>query len=312
MSVTSKKAIIICGATASGKTDFAHKMALRNGGEIVGADAMQLYRQIPIITASPSSELKNELPYHLYNFQNIDEEFSAAKYVIYASNAIRKIHDLGKSPIIVGGSGMYINMLINGYSNIPDIAPDVRDDTRKLFNKIGLEDFLKKLKEIDFKISQTNHISDPQRAIRAYEVIRQTGKSIISFQEEDNIKPLPEFAFDIILLSPERNFLYEMCNMRLVYMFNNGAIEEVEAIYKEYGEDLQTSAMKALGISEIISYIKGDITKDDALFLASRKTRQYAKRQNTWFNNQVKGKKQVIGFSNEKEYRNLSILIRDS
>lgn len=295
-----KKVLIICGPTASGKTDLAHELALKNSGEVVNADSMQLYKQIPIITASPSLVLKNEVPYHLYNFQNIEQEFSAAKYVGSASKIIREILGRNKLPIIVGGSGMYINMLVNGYSSIPEINNTLRDQARNLHQKIGADAFFKELKKLDPEAAQNLEIGDTQRIIRAYEVVRQTGKSILDFQAQSNIKPLPEIEFEILLLLPERKFLYNTCNARFLELIKNGAIEEVKNVYNEYG-DLQTSAMKALGIPEIISFIKNAITLEKAIELASTKTRQYAKRQITWFNNQIKNKK-TIKFGSIQEY----------
>lgn len=295
-----KKALIICGPTASGKTDLAYELALKNSGEVVNADSMQLYKQIPIITASPSLVLKNEVPYHLYNFQNIEQEFSAAKYVGSASKIIREILGRNKLPIIVGGSGMYINMLVNGYSSIPQINNTLRDQARNLHKRIGADAFFKELKKLDPKVAQNLEIGDTQRIIRAYEVVRQTGKSILDFQAQGNIIPLPEIEFEILLLLPERKFLYNTCNARFLELIKNGAIEEVKNVYNEYG-DLQTSAMKALGIPEIISFIKNAITLEKAIELASTKTRQYAKRQITWFNNQIKNKK-TIKFGSIQEY----------
>lgn len=302
--ICAQNAIIICGPTASGKTDFAHLLALDNDGEIVNADSMQLYRQLSIITASPEIHLKNKLPYHLYNFQDIDKEFSAAKYVKCASKTIRQIAQRGKLPIIVGGSGMYINMLVNGYSTIPDIKNTIRTEARKLHQTIGPEEFFRRLEKLDPKIVTSLKPGDTQRVIRAYEVIQQTGESILNFQARNNIKPLPDFDFQILFLLPERKFLYDTCNTRLVKLFDGGAIEEVETVYKQYG-DLKTSAMKALGVSEIISYIKGDITREKAIELASTRTRQYAKRQITWFHNQL-DKKQTIKFGSAEEYMQIT------
>jgi len=295
-----QKALIICGPTASGKTDFAHRIALDNDGEIVNADSMQLYKQLAIITDSPSPKRKNELPYHLYNFRDIDKEFSAAKYVKCASKTIRQITQRGNLPVIVGGSGMYINMLINGYSTIPEIEDTIRTEARNLHQKIGSEKFFKKLEKLDPKIVTILNAGDTQRVIRAYEVIKQTGESILNFQAKNNTKPLPDFDFQIFFLLPERKFLYDTCNTRLIKLFNGGAIEEVEAVYKHYG-DLKTSAMNALGVYEIISYIKGDITREKAIELANTRTRQYAKRQINWFHNQL-SKKQTIEFGSTEEY----------
>ncbi len=288
----SNRAIIICGPTASGKTEFAHNIALKNNAEIINADSMQIYKQLPIITASPKLSLKNELPYHLYNFQDVDNEFSAAKYVQKASHAIQQINKRGKLPIIVGGSGMYINMLINGYSSIPDIDENIRNNTRNLHKKLGSKEFFQELIKLDNKIGDILSPNDTQRMIRAYEVIKQTGKSILEFHSQENIKPLANFNFEILLMLPDRKTLYEKCNKRLVKLFDNGAIEEVRNMYEHYGE-INTSAMKALAVSEIITYIKGDITKDLAIELASKRTRQYAKRQITWFKNKIPNAKMI-------------------
>jgi len=301
MSNNANRAIIICGPTASGKTEFAHQLALKNNGEIVNADSMQLYKQLPIITASPEKILQNELPYHLYNFQDVDKEFSAAKYVNAASIMVKQIAERNKLPVIVGGSGMYINMLVNGYSAIPNIEDNIRIDARNLHTKIGPESFFHGLQKLDPQIAAILNVGDSQRVIRAYEVIIQTGQSILNFQAQNNIMPLPSFSFDIFCLLPERKFLYETCNARLIKLFDNGAIEEVKFLYTHYGK-LQTSAMKALGVSEIISYIKGDITRQEAIELASIRTRQYAKRQITWFKNQLVNT-HIIEFNNLEEYR---------
>ncbi|MBY0533924.1 MAG: tRNA (adenosine(37)-N6)-dimethylallyltransferase MiaA [Rickettsiaceae bacterium] len=295
-----KKAVIICGPTASGKTNFAHELARKNNGEIINADSMQIYQQLPIITASPSQKLKQDLPYHLYNFLNIDTEFSAAKYATSASRAISEISNRGKLPIIVGGSGMYINMLIYGFSSIPDINNQIRSQARSLHKELGSETFFDLLKTIDPEVAKTLNVGDTQRVLRAYEVIKQSGKSILYYQAQGNLLPLPDFDFDVTVLMPERSFLYETCNNRFLALLEEGAIEEIKAVHQQYN-NLNTTAMKALGVSEIISYLKGEITKEKAIALALAKTRQYAKRQCTWFNNQIK-EKRVIKFSNFAEY----------
>ena len=294
------RAVVICGPTASGKTDFAHKIALENNGQIINADSMQIYKELPIITASPEDHLRSELPYHLYNFQNVDQEFSAAKYAKNSSQVVKSIAAEGMLPVIVGGSGMYINMLVNGYNIMPDIEDEVRNQARDLYQEIGAEAFFRELEKIDPESAKRLNVGDRQRVTRAYEVAKQTGRSILDFQAKEKAKPLENFEFKILFLLPERKFLHFMCNERLKKMFANGAIEEVENMYKKYGE-IQTSAAKALGVSEIIAYIKGEISLDQALELASAKTRQYAKRQITWFTHQLP-KKEILRFGNVEEY----------
>lgn len=286
--VALNKIVVICGPTASGKTGFAHLFAKNNNGEIINADSLQLYRQIPIITASPSDHLKSEIPYHLYNFLNVDDECTLAKYVSMASNKIKEIIARGKLPIIVGGTGLYISGLINGFSEIPDIDPTIRAKARALQQSLSSQEFFKLLVEADSRAAAVLHAGDSQRVARAYEVYVQTGKSIFEYQE-NNTKLLADFEFDVTMLYPNRETLYLSCNQRLEELFKHGAIEEVRALHSEF-KDLKTSAMKALGVQEIIAYLEGMISEEEALEAAQIKTRRYAKRQITWFKNQIKEK----------------------
>ncbi len=295
------KAIIVCGPTASGKTGYAHKLALKLDAEIVNADAMQIYRQFPIITAAPSANLQAELPYHLYNFLDIDQDFSVIKYVKLASQKIKEITKRNKLPIIVGGSGMHINSLISGYHNIPDIPEKVRNEITELREEMGAEAFFTKLSQLDPIAGQKLNQNDTQRVIRAYNVVTQTDKSIYSWQQAEKINLLAEYEFENILLMPERSFLYQICESRLDDLFTNGIIEEVESAIKKYDQRITGSALKTVGVREIISYIQGIITKKEAKELIAQKTRNYAKRQITWFTHQLL-KKKVVKFSNMQEY----------
>lgn len=295
------RAFVICGPTASGKTEFAHKLALKINGEIVNADSRQLYKQLPIITASPLHEQKQELQYYLYNFLDISQDFSVTKYVQSASYTVQEINSKGKIPIIVGGSGMYIGSLIYGYNEIPEISQEVRQYTRNIREQIGAVKFFQKLKILDPEICKMLNVQDTQRTLRAYEVIKQTGNSILQYKNTSLIKPLAECDFKIVFLLPDRQFLYSTCNFRLNRMFNKGAIEEVENAYNLFGSS-KTSAMKALGVQEIIAYLQEKIQKEEAIELASTKTRQYAKRQITWFTHQIQNK-EIIRFKDLDEYK---------
>ena len=284
--IIDNKAIIICGPTASGKTDIAHKLALELNGEIVNCDSVQIYKQIPIITASPSSKLKEEAPYHLYNFLDVSSEYSVAEYIEDAVKIIREISSRNRLPIIVGGSGMYINSLIYGMNEIPNISKETRLATRELFQKLGNEEFFQKLSEVDPQSAIKLRKSDSQRIIRAYEVMLETGKSIFDFHLGEKTKPLPEFKFEIRLIIPERAILYENCNERVSILLESGAIEEVRHLL-HISAQLGHTAKKALGISEIMNYLDGKITYENAIELIQTRTRQYAKRQTTWFKNQL-------------------------
>lgn len=280
------KAIVVCGPTASGKTDLAHELAIQNNGEIVNCDSMQVYKQLPIITASPSIKLQSEISYHLYNFLDISHEYSVAQYIADATKIIREIRSRNKLPVIVGGSGMYVNALIYGMNKIPNILPRIRQNTRELFSTLGNELFFKELCVLDPKSAVKFKESDSQRIIRAYEVISETGRSIVDFQMEENIKPLPEFEFEITLVMPERNVLYANCNKRVHILFEQGAIEEIKTLV-ESKVFFSSSAKKALGVSQIIDYLHGIISLEKAIEMTQIKTRQYAKRQSTWFKHQL-------------------------
>lgn len=295
----SRHIIIVCGPTASGKTDFAHNLAHKYNGEIVNGDSIQIYNNIPILTASPSFNFQKELPYHLYNFISINQEFSVIKYIELATKKIKEIYQRGKLPIIVGGTGMYINALIYGYNEIPHVPKEIRKSSMNLHNKIGQQEFYNNLIEMD-PLSLRLNPNDQQRVLRAHEVFMMTKQSIFSFYNKKIIIPLPDFKFEILFLNPERQFLYSLCNMRLKEIFSKGAINEVQFIQENF-ENIKTSAMKAIGMQEIINFLKNKITIDEAINLAQAKTRQYAKRQITWFNNQLKEKK-ILKYSNIEEF----------
>ena len=300
------KVIVVCGPTASGKTQFAHLLAKKNNGEIVNADSMQLYKSLPIITSSPSLELKNELPYHLYNFLDINLEYCVAKYAQMAAEKIKEISTRKKLPILVGGSGMYINSLIKGFSYIPDIEPEVRAQVRSLQQSLDSNEFFELLKKTDPVIVNVLNAQDSQRVARAYEVFLQTGKSILYYQKS-NTKLLEGFSFRAILLLPDRQFLYSMCNNRLEQMFKKGVVEEVKSLLNEKC-NINALAMKSLGVKEIISYLENRISKDEAMEIAKTRTRQYAKRQVTWFKNQLQ-EKDIIEFSNCEEYEKILTMV---
>ena len=250
--------------------------------------------------------MKNELPYHLYNFLDVNYECSVAKYAQLAAEKIKEISTRKKLPILVGGSGMYINSLIKGFSHIPDIEPEVRTKVRSLQASLGSNDFFELLKKSDPEIARVLNAQDSQRVARAYEVFLQTGKSILYYQKS-NIKLLEGFSFKVILLLPNRQFLYSMCNNRLEQMFKNGAIEEVKSLLNERA-NINSSAMKSLGVKEIISYLEKRISKGKALEIAQTRTRQYAKRQVTWFKNQLQ-EKDIMEFSNNAEYEKILTMV---
>lgn len=284
----SQKVIVICGPTASGKTLYAHNLAKRHNGVIICADSMQLYNKLQIITASPANDLKNELPYLLYNELELSSVTSVVQYAQMASNAVLNAIERNELPIIVGGSGMYINALIYGYSQIPDITSEVRHNVRLMQKQLGQEAFFRELQALDPKSAQNIRPADTQRSCRAYEVFVQTGQSIMDFWHSNYIMPLEGLNIEVFFLHPPRAVLYERCNYRLVQMFKSGAIAEVAAVRDEIV--MHTAMAKAVGVRELIDYLDNKITLADALCIAQNRTRQYAKRQITWFTHQLHNK----------------------
>ncbi len=275
--------LIICGPTASGKSKFAIEKANQIDGEIVNIDSIQVYKEIPILTCSPTEEDKLYLPHHLYNHISIIEPYSASIYINEALEVIEKITSRNKVPIIVGGTGLYIKALSQGLSPIPDIPLDIRESVRKLFIEIGKEEFYKKLISLDPLALSNIHPSNSQRLMRAYEVFMHTGKSIFEFHKSITLSPLANYNVKTTILMPERDELYKRCDVRFLELMKIGVIEEVLALKGV----VDKTKIKAIGFSEIMRYIEGEITKEEAINIAQTKTRQYAKRQITWFRHQM-------------------------
>jgi tRNA dimethylallyltransferase len=311
------KLTIICGPTASGKSRLAMHMAKCHDGLLINADSMQVYSEIPIITASPRSSDKSQIGHYLYNYISVADSFSVAKYLTDVTKALEEISSLNKRPIIVGGTGLYISSLINGLCEIPDIDDEVRQRAREEFERLGSAGFYECLITID-PDSLRLKPSDSQRMIRSYEVLLQTGKPISYFQTPSK-SILSNYDLSVIMLKPERAFLHKCCNERFIELVENGGLEEAKALLlsglirgphdstescesRPSGASYMTiTAQKALGLTELWNYIHGKITLEESIALAQARTRQYAKRQLTWFNNQIKDK-QVIEYASKAEF----------
>lgn len=293
--LTTANGIVICGPTASGKSAFALHLAKLCNGVIINADSCQIYDKIPIITASPTIDDKLEIPHYLYNYLALNEPSSVTKYLDQAAQIIQSVKDDGYIPIIVGGTGLYINALLYGISDIPEIDLDLRTHIREEFKIIGKEAFYTRLCNLDPNTPNIIKSGDSQRMIRAYEVLMQTSNSITHYQNNRTIGICDDA--EVIMLNPERNFLYENCNQRFHSFIENGVIDEILQIL----DQVIDGTPKALGLHEIASYIKGITTLEEAISISQTKTRQYAKRQVTWFKNQIKNK-YVIDFSSNAEF----------
>ena len=273
--------LAVVGPTASGKTKLSVELAKALNGEIVSADSMQIYKGMDIGTAKPTFEEMQGIPHHLMGFLDSKENFSVAIYVEMAHKIIADIHSKGKLPIVTGGTGLYVDSLLNSIKFFDNTSDDsIRDKYSKLLEEKGLDYLLEKLKKIDYEtyeklLEQRN----AKRIIRALEFFEVTGKTI-SEQNRLSKQDSPYNPIKIGLTCRDRQVLYDRINLRVDLMLKDGLLEEAE---KVLNSDLSNTAEKAIGYKEIIPYFKGESTLDECVEVLKMNTRRYAKRQLTWF-----------------------------
>jgi tRNA dimethylallyltransferase len=279
------KAIVIAGPTASGKSGLAMALAAEFGGVVINADSMQVYKDLRILTARPSAEDEARLPHRLYGILSADELCSAGRWRGLALDACQAAWAEGALPILVGGTGLYLRALIDGLSPIPDIPDEVRAATRATFAELGNAAFYARLAERDPVMAERLHPSNSQRLMRAWEVMAATGRSLAEWQAVPPVDPLAASTFTITV-APPRDLLYAGCDRRLLAMVGTGALDEVAAL-KLRNLDPALPAMRALGVPELLAYLDGELDLASALAKAQQATRNYAKRQLTWFRHQL-------------------------
>ena len=274
------KIILISGPTASGKSNFAVKIAKKINGEIINADSMQVYKRLKILTARPSNKNKQNIKHHLYGVIDLDKKFSTGEWLKVTIKKIKEIQKRKKIPILVGGTGLYFQSLINGLVEIPEIPVKFRNRIRAIHKKEGQKKFYKKLLKIDPKIKGKFDQNDSQRTIRAFEIKSFTkvsmydwfNKTTSEFRDSDFLK---------LYLSVDREELIKRINKRTLVMMKEGAIKEVKKFISLKIKKEQ-SVNKVIGIDELTQYLENKIDLDEAVELILIKTRQYAKRQATW------------------------------
>lgn len=277
-----KNVIVIVGPTASGKTKLSIELAKAVNGEIISADSMQIYKYMDIGTAKPDEEEKSGIQHYLMDEVYPDEEFSVAKYQELAYSYIEKVLAKGKVPIVVGGTGLYINSLLYNINFSETISDwELRDRLKKEADEKGNQYLHDKLREIDPEAADRIHVNDTKRIIRAIEVYEHTKKPISYHQEVSRQDP-PRYNYIIIGLRMDREKLYERINKRVDIMFEKGLIDEVKKLV-EMGYDKNSIAMQGIGYKEVLSYLKGEISMEELVYLIKLGTRHYAKRQITWF-----------------------------
>lgn len=275
-----KPLIVIAGPTASGKTALSISLAKHFDGEIISADSMQIYKYMDIGTAKPTEEEKAGIPHYMMDIVEPSVSFSVADYCNMAHKTIAEIHSKGKLPIIVGGTGLYIDSLVNNVDfGSPDSDPKIRAQLEKLAIKDGNEAVHKILAEIDPETAAKYHPNNLRRIIRAIEFYKLSGTTISQHAHEEKSSPYTPVW---LAINWDREVLYDRINRRVDTMMQDGLLEEVKALL-EKGYEKSSTAMQGIGYKEFFDYFDGKISLEEAVEITKMNSRRYAKRQLTWF-----------------------------
>ncbi|MGU3575700.1 tRNA (adenosine(37)-N6)-dimethylallyltransferase MiaA [Brucellaceae bacterium C25G] len=281
-----KNAILIAGATASGKSAFALKLAKEHDGFIVNTDSMQVYDVLDRLTARPPQEDLQEAEHYLYGHVSPSVTYSTGKWLDDVKALLVSEKSQGRLPIFVGGTGLYFRALLGGLSQIPDVPDEIRQYWRERMEHEGAENLHKILSEIDPVMAASLNAADGQRILRAIEIFKSTGKSLSFWQKPTGKALIDEKSAQKFVVTQERPVLRQRIADRFELMWDDGAQEEVVKLMS-LRLDPALPAMKAIGVREIADYQAGVLSRDRAIELAVTATRQYAKRQSTWFRNQL-------------------------
>ena len=273
--------IVICGPTASGKTALSIELAKQIDGEIISADSMQIYKDMNIGSAKVTPDEMNGIKHYLIDFVSPDERYSVANYKQDAKKAIEKIISKGKTPIVVGGTGLYIDSLIYEieYNDI-EIDEEYRKELEEINEKEGLEVLYKKALDIDPKAMEKISPNDTKRIMRVLEIYHSTGKTKTQQEAESRTKDVP-YDYKVFAINIDREKLYNRINKRVDIMIEKGLVKEVENLLSKYKEF--PTAMQGLGYKEVRDYLNGDLSYNEMVEKIKQESRRYAKRQLTWF-----------------------------
>ena len=275
------KVIVICGPTASGKTALSIELAKKINGEIISSDSMQIYKYMDIGTAKTTQEEMQGIKHYLLDFVEPSQRYSVAEFKKDAEKTIEEILQKGKTPIIVGGTGLYVDSLIYGieYQTI-EFDEQYRKQLEERVEKEGLETLYNEAKKIDPQAIEKISANDKKRILRILEIYKATGKNKTE-QELESRKNGVKYDYKVFAINMDREKLYERINKRVDIMIENGLIEEVEKLLEKYKEF--PTAMQGLGYKEVVEYLQGKVSKEEMIENIKRETRRYAKRQLTWF-----------------------------
>jgi tRNA dimethylallyltransferase len=276
---------LIAGPTASGKSALALRLAQTIGGEIVGADALQLYRDIPVLSAAPSEREQALVPHHLVGVADAADGWSVGRWLRAAREVLDGIAGRGRPAVVVGGTGLYFRALTQGLAEVPPVPTAVRAQGEAEYAELGEAAFRARLAQADPAAAARISPGDRQRLVRAWEVFAVTGRALSDWQA-DNQGALPADAWRGVAIAPEREALFGRCDARFEAMMAAGALEEVKALA---ARRLPPSlpAMKAVGYPELAAHLRGELSLPQAVEAAQRETRRYAKRQSTWLRGQM-------------------------
>ena len=299
------KVIVICGPTASGKTALSIELAKKINGEIISSDSMQIYKDMDIGTAKPTKQEMQEIKHYLLNFVEPDQRYSVAQFKKDAEKAIEEILAKNKVPIIVGGTGLYVDSLIYGieYQEI-ELDKKYREELEERAQKEGLETLYEQAKKIDPQAIEKISANDKKRILRILEIYHSTGKTKTQ-QEIESRKNEVKYDYKVFALNIEREKLYERINKRVDIMIEQGLIQEVENLCSKYTEF--PTAMQGLGYKEVVEYLQGKISEQEMIEKIKMETRRYAKRQLTWF----RKNKQTIWLDATKGKENVEIILKE-
>ena len=279
--------LIIAGPTASGKSALAIAAANAFNGVILNCDAMQIYKDIPIIAATPSNEEKKQAEHRLYELYDCSVRGNVVDWLNLCVAEIKNLWAENRLPVVVGGTGFYIDALINGVTPIPEVPQTIREKIKQRLQKEGLKSLYEYLLSVDERVALKIGANDKTRIVRAVEIYEYTGIKVSEWYQKPMIKKLPEADFCVVKIVPSIDEIAERCKKRLDKMvFEQGVLKEIENVIKR-GLSSDLPAMKALGVPELSVFVKGEMDLSEALDLAKLHTRQYAKRQRTWLRNKL-------------------------
>ena len=281
----SRPVIIVAGATASGKSAAALAIAEEFGGTVINADSMQVYRELRVLTARPSADDEARAPHALYGAMPASAPCSVAIWLKQARQEVAAAHAGGRLPILVGGTGLYLRAFEHGLAAVPDVPRELVAEAAARLEAVGNEAFLGEVAARDAAAAARIPPSDSQRLVRAWAVFEHTGEPLSAWQERGNQGGAEGLSLLKLLFLPDRDALYPACDRRFLDMVRHGAVEEVEHL-RSLGLDDSLPAMRAVGVREIAAWLDGEVSKDEMIAKGQAATRQYAKRQFTWFRRQ--------------------------